>query len=131
MTDDESSTGGSTEALLRRYWETCEARDWDGFGALLAPDVVYVVHQTRERVTGREAYVRFNREFPGEWHVTVVRVVADASGGAVWTRFDVGEESMTGLHFLTLADGLVSRVDDFWPEPYEPPAGRAHLVERF
>ncbi|MGW0912857.1 hypothetical protein ACWD1Z_14085 [Streptomyces sp. NPDC002784] len=22
-------------------------------------------------------------------------------------------------------------VTDFWPEPYEPPAGRGHLAERF
>ena len=27
--------------------------------------------------------------------------------------------------------GLIARVADFWPEPYEPPPGRDHLVERF
>ena len=25
----------------------------------------------------------------------------------------------------------VPRITDFWPEPYEPPPGRSHLVERF
>jgi len=24
-----------------------------------------------------------------------------------------------------------ARVTDFWPEPYEPPPGREHLVERW
>jgi len=28
-------------------------------------------------------------------------------------------------------DGLITRVTDFWPEPYEPPPGREHLVERY
>jgi len=28
-------------------------------------------------------------------------------------------------------DGLITRVTDFWPEPYAPPAGRQHLVERW
>jgi ketosteroid isomerase-like protein len=116
--------------LVRRYWSTAEARDWEGFAALLHPDVVYEVHQTRERVSGREAYVRFNAEFPGDWHVTLVRVVADDSGGFAWTSFVVDGEEMTGLHVLTVVDGLVTKVDDFWPEPYEPPPGRAHLVER-
>ncbi len=27
--------------------------------------------------------------------------------------------------------GLVVRVGDVWPEPYEPPPARAHLTERF
>jgi hypothetical protein len=29
------------------------------------------------------------------------------------------------------AAGRIARITDFWPEPYEPPAGRAHLTERF
>jgi len=29
------------------------------------------------------------------------------------------------------ADGWITKVTDFWPEPYEPPAGREHLVERW
>ena len=119
------------EELIRRYWATCDGRDWEGFAATLAPDVVYEAHQTRERVVGREAYVRFNAEFPGDWSLSVRRVVADASGGVAWTDFHVGDEVMTGLHFFTVADGLIRHVDDFWPEPYEPPPGRAHLVERW
>ena len=33
--------------------------------------------------------------------------------------------------FFEFADGLITRVTDFWPEPYEPPPGREHLVERW
>ena len=25
----------------------------------------------------------------------------------------------------------ITRITDFWPEPYEPPSGREHLVERW
>lgn len=117
---------------IHRYWAAAERRDWDDFAATLASDVVYEVPQTRERVSGRAAYVRFNQDYPGEWHVSVRRVVADARAGVAWTDFSVGEETMTGIHFFTFdAEGRVARVDDFWPEPYDPPAGRAHLVERF
>jgi hypothetical protein len=31
--------------------------------------------------------------------------------------------------FLRIVDGLITHVTDFWPEPYEPPPGREHLVE--
>ncbi|WP_432477236.1 nuclear transport factor 2 family protein [Nocardioides sp. GXQ0305] len=117
--------------LIQRHIEALEARDWEGFAATLHPDIVYEAHQTRERVTGREAYLAFNRGFPGDWHLTISRLVADQHGGAVRTDARVGDETMTGIHFFTVADGLVSHVDDFWPEPYEPPPGREHLVERW
>ena len=48
-----------TRATARSYVERAEARDWEGFGALLAEDVVYEMPQSRERVRGKEAYLRF------------------------------------------------------------------------
>jgi hypothetical protein len=33
--------------------------------------------------------------------------------------------------FELAADGLITRITDFWPDPYEPPPGREHLVERW
>jgi hypothetical protein len=88
--------------------------------------------QTRERVRGRESYVRFNREFPGDWHLSVERVVASETGAVTWTSFRLGDETMPGIAFLTFDDsGRIATVTDFWPDPYEPPADRAHLVERY
>ena len=53
--------------LVSAYWAAAEQRDWDAFGALVAENVVYEAPQTRERVRGRSAYLRFNREgFPGD-----------------------------------------------------------------
>jgi hypothetical protein len=121
-------------ALVVAYVEALEARDWDGLGDLLAPGVVYEVPQTRERVSGREAVVRFNREYPGEWHLRVREAYGDASGGAVhigWVGAP-GEEESGAVALLRFdSDGRIRHITDYWPEPYEPPAERAHLVERF
>jgi ketosteroid isomerase-like protein len=114
------------------YWARIDARDWPGLADLLAADVEYDLPQTRERIRGRAAYVQFNREYPGDWQVEVERVVGDGAHAATWTRFRVGGQEQPALTFLDLdADGRISRVTDFWPEPYEPPAGREHLVERY
>jgi len=114
------------------YWAACEARDWTAFGALLADDVVYELPQTRERIRGRDAYVRFNAEYPGDWHVEVVRAIAEGSHAVTWTRFLVNDGEQPAVCFFELDDrGLIARITDFWPEPYEPPAGREHLVERY
>lgn len=121
-----------TRATIDAYWTTVNARDWPAFGALLTTDVVYDMPQTRERVCGREDYVRFQAEYPGDWRITVERVVADGRRAATWIRFVVSGEDVPGLTFFELdGDGLIAHITDFWPEPYEPPAGREHLTERY
>jgi hypothetical protein len=120
-------------AVIDAYWAAAEARDWDAFGALLADDVVYQASQTRERVRGRAAYVRFNVEgFPGPWHLEVERILGDGSQAVSWIEFTGSGGRQPGLCFFELDDaGRIVRIDDFWPDPYELPAGRAQLVERY
>jgi ketosteroid isomerase-like protein len=124
--------GGRARQVVEMYWEAAEARDWAAFGALLADDVVYELRQTRESVRGRDAYVRFNAEYPGDWHVHVERAVGDERHAATWITSDNDGVVETGVCFFELDDdGLITRITDFWPEPYEPPAGREHLVDRW
>lgn len=120
-------------ATVEAYWAAAEARDWQAFGKLVAEDVVYQASQTRERVRGRDAYIRFNVEgFPGAWHLEVERIVGEGSLAASWVEFTGLEGRQPGLCFFELNEaGLIARINDFWPDPYELPAGRAHLVERY
>jgi hypothetical protein len=118
--------------VIERYWASCAARDWVTFGQLLADEVVYDLPQTRERCRGRENYVRFNAEYPGDWRLEPVSIVVEGDRGASWIQFTVGDEPATAATFFDLDErGLITRITDFWPEPYEPPSGREHLVERY
>lgn len=120
--------------LVVAYVAALEARDWDALAALLAADAVYEVPQTRERVTGREAVVRFNRDYPGQWHLRVREAYGDRTGGAVhlgWVGAP-GEAESGAVALLRFGpDGRIAHITDYWPEPYEPPSGREHLVERY
>jgi predicted ester cyclase len=119
--------------VVAAYWTAAEARDWDAFGALLADDVIYHGPQTREQVRGRDAYIRFNVEgFPYDWHLTVQRIIGEGQHAASWTEFTGPEGTQPGLCFFDLADdGKIALITDFWPDPYDLPASRAHLVERY
>lgn len=120
-------------AAVAAYWAAEEARDWDQVSALVADDVIYEVPQTRERVRGRAAYVRFNAEgFPGDWHIAVERIVSgdrDAVSVIRFTDADGSQQAVTLFDFA--ADGLITRITEYWPDPYEPPANRAALTERY
>lgn len=121
-----------TRRVASEYVERLERRDWPGVTALLDENVVYEMPQTRERIPGREKFMRFNIEYPGDWHLTIRRVVADGRFAALWLDTRVGEEKQDACVWLELSTaGLITRVVDYWPDPYEPPAGRGSLAERY
>lgn len=121
-----------TRSIAESYIRSLEARAWDAVTSLLTPDVVYEMPQSRERINGRDKLLRFNQEYPGDWHLAVNRVVADADHAVIWVDARVGDEIQLANIWLDIdEDGKIARVTDFWPETYEPPAGREHLTERY
>jgi ketosteroid isomerase-like protein len=121
------------KAAVERFIDSLERRDWEAWATLLDPDVVYELPQSRERIRGRERYLRFNQEFPGDWHLELKAAIADERNGVAWFWWRVGAaEPGDAMAFFRFGDdGLITAVTDFWPEPYEPPSGREHLVERW
>lgn len=117
-------------ATVRRYWATAEARDWDSFASVLADDVRYDLPQTGETISGREAYLEFNRDYPGDWHLAVREVLADGDRVVSRLAFTVGGETQDAISFFGFApDGRIATVLDYWPEPYQAPTGREHLTD--
>ncbi len=58
-------------------------------------------------------------------------MVADDHNGNVLFRWTLGDESSLAIAFFEFLDGRITKIIDFWPEPYEPPPGHEHLVERW
>ena len=119
--------------VVEAYWAAAESRDWATFAGLVAEQVVYEAPQTRERVRGPAAYLRFNVEgFPGDWHLRVQRIVAEGRHAASWVEFVDAGDHYPGLCFFDLdGHGQIARITDFWPTAAELPASRVHLVERY
>lgn len=120
-----------TKSIAESYIHGLESRAWQDVADLLSPDVVYEMPQSRERVTGRDAFLRFNQEYPGDWHLAIRRVVADGDHAAIWVAARVGDDPMDAIVWLDVDDGQIVSVTDYWPEAYEPPAGREHLTDRY
>ncbi|MFC8298577.1 nuclear transport factor 2 family protein [Micromonospora orduensis] len=122
----------ATRQTAQEYVDRLEGRDWPGLAGLLTDDVVYEMPQTRERIRGRDAFLRFNIDYPGDWHLRVRRVVADDRMAALWLDVRVGAEQLDACVWIEVShSGLISRIVDYWPAPYDPPPGREHLTERW
>jgi hypothetical protein len=129
-----SAAGDRVTEIVAAFADRMERRDWPAFAALLAADVVYEIPQTRERIRGRDRYVTFNAEFPGDWHVTPEVILGDDHRGCMlfrWAADGAYGETAPGIAFFEIDAGLITAITDYWPEPYEPPPGREHLVERY
>ncbi len=116
-----------TPGLAARFIETLEARDWDSWSALLPADVVYEVPQTGELIRGRDDYLRFNQDYPGDWHLKLKRTITENQYAVAWCSWTGGGGSDDGetIAFLECDEqGLITSITDFWPEPYDPPPGR-------
>lgn len=122
---------GETQELVERYWQTTNARDWEAFGKTLHADVVYEIPQTRERVRGRAGFVDFYQTYPGDWTLELARLVADQNQAVSLTAFRANGQEQTEITIFEFKDGLISRIIDYWPEPYEPPKRASKFVERY
>lgn len=107
-----------------RLMEAMNRRDWEAVAGLLQPDVVFELALSREFIRGREAYIAFNRGYPGEWHIAIDQVVADGDAVVLRLTVTIGEQADIAIAFFELRDGLIARETDYWPEYHNPPDWR-------
>src|SRR5579859_3048884 len=100
--------GGNRE-LAERFIASLEARDWDSWAGLLHPAVIYEIPQSRERIRGRDRYLRFNQEFPGNWHLRPKVTIADERHGVAWFEWLLDGRTDDAMAFFEFADGLITR----------------------
>jgi len=64
------------------------------------------------------------------WSISWGPHFSDTQDFKYWiTRSDFVWQTGRALSFFTMRQGKISRLLEFWPEPYAAPANRAHLVE--
>ena len=118
--------------IVRQFWTLMQTNDFAAVASMLAPDFVLEWPQTKERIRGADRFVLMNSEYPahGRWQFTIHRIVGDGRDAVSDVAITDGVQQARAISFFETADGRVRRIVEYWPEPYEPPANRAHLVER-
>ena len=117
--------------VTREFWRLMASNDFHSVAAVLAPNFVLEWPQSKERIRGAERFARMNQEFPahGLWQFTINRLVGGESEAVSDVTVTDGVQVARAISFFTVAQGKITRLVEYWPEPYDAPANRAHLVE--
>lgn len=119
---------------VQALWDRIQARDWAGVGELIAEDLVVEWPVSRERIVGRDNFIRVNAEYPEGWSIRVLRVIAD--GDTVVSEVEVPHESLgvfRSVSLWTLRDTLIVAAREYWTQLGADPAPewRAPYVVRY
>jgi ketosteroid isomerase-like protein len=117
--------------VVREFWRLMATNDFQSVGAVLAQEFVVEWPQSKERIRGAERFARMNQEYPshGPWRFTINHIVGAESEAVSDVTVTDGVQTARAISFFHVSEGKVTRLVEFWPEPYAAPANRAHLVE--
>lgn len=118
--------------LVERFWERMQSNDFGWAAQLLSDDIAIDWPQSGERIRGRAAFAAVQDEYPshGSWQFSVHRVVGNDVAAVSDVSITDGVQRARAISFFTVRDGQITAMREFWPEPFDPPANRSHLVER-
>lgn len=121
----------SSSEAVREFWRRMATNDFASVRPLLAADFVCEWPQSNERIRGGESFARMNAEYPanGPWRFTINRIVCGINDAVSDVSITDGVQSARAISFFTIKEGLITRLVEFWPEPYVAPANRAHLTD--
>ena len=124
-------SANSPKEIVNEFWHLMSTNDFYSVAAVLSPNFVMEWPQTREQICGAENFARMNAEYPahGQWQFTINRLVDGEAEAVSDVSVTDGVQSARVISFFTVDQGKILRLVEFWPDPYEPLANRAHLVE--
>jgi hypothetical protein len=122
----------TTRQLIERFWRLMNTNDWHAVGAVLHDDYLLTWPQSGERIRGREHFIAVNAHYPaaGAWRFTVRHLVAEDALAVSDVAVTDGALNAEVISFFAMRDGLIWRVTEYWPDPFEPAPWRAQWVER-
>ena len=118
-----------TRAALQRHWAASDADDFAGEHQIYADDAILEYPQSRERIRGRQRIQASRMAQPNRKRFAVRRILG---AGELWISELVLTYDDRPVHVVSIMEfqgDRVVRETQYFAEPFEPGASRAHWVE--
>ena len=115
---------------LNLHWAASDANDFDIEHDIYREDALLEYPQSGERIRGRRNIQASRVAQPNHKRFTVRRILG---AGDLWvTEFVLAYDGRPSysVSVMEFRDGKVARETQYFADPFEPGASRAHLVER-
>jgi ketosteroid isomerase-like protein len=118
--------------LISTFWQLMSSNDFTSVASVLHSDFVLEWPQSHERIRGAANFARMNACYPahGPWRFTIQRLLVDGDAGMTEVAITDSVVVATAISFFTVRDGLISKIVEYWPDPFPAPAWRSEWVER-
>ncbi len=116
---------------VKEFYRRMNTNDFRSAGQLFSDDYVLEWPQSKERIRGRDNFAAVNEEYPayGRWTFTVNQIVGNESEAVSDVSITDGTQAVRAITFTTIREGKIVKQIEYWPENYEAPENRKHLVE--
>lgn len=118
--------------VVEQFWALMSSNDFKAVGAVLSDDFVLQWPQSGER--GRANFAQgMNEEYPahGKWIFTIHRLFGHGQEVVSNVSITDSVQQVRAISFFTVAGGLITPLVEYWPDAFEAPAHRSHLVKEF
>jgi ketosteroid isomerase-like protein len=117
--------------IIKEFYKRMNANDFRLASQMLVEDYVLEWPQSNERIRGRASFVAVNEEYPagGRWSFAINRIVGNATEVVSDVSVTDGTQMARAITFSTVQDGQIVKQVEYWPDNYEAPQNRKHLVE--
>jgi len=121
----------SSIEVVKEFYRRMNTNDFHSAGQLLSDSYILEWPQSKERIRGRDNFVAVNNEYPayGRWLFTINRLVGNATEAVSDVSITDGTQVARAITFTTVQEGKIVKQVEFWPENYDAPENRKHLVE--
>lgn len=114
----------SAEVATRELWHRIDSQAWEDLADVLDPDLRVEYVHTGE-ILGRDAFIRVNREYPGQWAADIEDVVSSGARAVTRVRVSDGNEAFYVASFGRIRDGRIVELVEVWADSdATPPADR-------
>ncbi len=113
---------------LQRHWDASDANDFETEHDIYHDDAVLDYPQSGERIRGRRNIQESRTVQPNQKRFAVRRMIGS---GDLWvTEFVLSYDGVPSytVSIMEFRDGRVSHETQYFADPFEPGASRAHLV---
>jgi ketosteroid isomerase-like protein len=117
--------------IIKEFYARMNTNDFHFASQLLNDDFVLDWPQSKERIRGRQNFVAVNAEYVayGRWAFTINRIVGDEADVVSDVSITDGVQTARAITFSTIRNGKITKQVEYWPESYQAPKNRSHLVE--